>query len=255
MNERLVERLNINIQEFQEIEENIAILKLAIYQDKVRELKEKKEQELKDLIFAQATFYNQNYNDYKKQIDEILNKNDEEFSRLEEAYNEFFIIVFKIMENAILNQNIAIHNILKLKRKYDLPGKEEQEYKKIEKIIRAMIQKKLNYSVIVDECQERLKWAIRNYQNDVLKTFNYQGNLGLIVRQSFIEKIKNKIINRFSGKKKFKIYLKELKSARMNKVKSKNKKRIIKLCAVLKGFQKQIRTLRDDISVEFIKNS
>ena len=74
MNERLVERLNINIQEFQEIEENIAILKLAIYQDKVRELKEKKEQELKDLIFAQATFYNQNYNDYKKQIDEILNK-------------------------------------------------------------------------------------------------------------------------------------------------------------------------------------
>ena len=255
MNERLVERLNINIQEFQEIEENIAILKLAIYQDKVRELKEKKEQELKDLIFAQATFYNQNYNDYKKQIDEILNKNDEEFSRLEEAYNEFFIIVFKIMENAILNQNIAIHNILKLKRKYDLPGKEEQEYKKIEKIIRAMIQKKLNYSVIVDECQERLKWAIRNYQNDVLKIFNYQGNLGLIVRQSFIEKIKNKIINRFSGKKKFKIYLKELKSARMNKVKSKNKKRIIKLCAVLKGFQKQIRTLRDDISVEFIKNS
>lgn len=255
MNERLVERLNINIQEFQEIEENIAILKLAIYQDKVKELKAKKEQELKDLIFAQVTFYNQNYNDYKKQIDEILNKNDEEFSRLEEAYNEFFIIVFKIMENAILNQNIAIHNILKLKRKYDLPGKEEQDYKKIEKIIRAMIQKKLNYSVIVDECQERLKWAIRNYQNDVLKTFNYQGNLGLIVRQSFIEKIKNKIINRFSGKKKFKIYLKELKSARMNKVKSKNKKRIIKLCAVLKGFQKQIRTLRDDISVEFIKNS
>lgn len=255
MDERLVERLNKNIQEFQEIEENIAILKLAIYQDKIKELKEKKEKELKDLIIAQAIFYNQNINDYKKQIDEILNKNDDEFSRLEDAYNDFFIIVFRIMENAILNQNIVIYNILKLKRKYDLPGKDEEEYKKIHRIIRAMIQKKLNYSVIVDECQERLKWAIRSYKNDVLKTFNYQGNLGLVVRQSFIEKIKNKIINRFSGKKKFKIYLKELKSARMNKVKSKNKKRIIKLCAVLKGFQKQIRTLRDDISVEFIKNS
>lgn len=255
MNEKLVERLNVNIHDFQEIEENLAILKLAIYQDKIKELKEKKRKELVDLILSQAIFYNQNLNDYRKQIDEILNKNDEEFLRLEEAYDEFFIIVFRIMENAILNQNIAIHNILKLKRKYDLPGKNDEDYKRIDKIIRAMIQKKLNYSIIVDECQERMKWAIENYQNDVTKIFNYQGNLGLIVRQSFIEKIKNKIINRFSGKKKFKIYLKELKNGRINKIKSKNKRRIINLCAVLRGFQKQVRIVRDDISVEFIKNS
>ena len=119
MDEELIEKLNLNMRNIQEVEENIAIVNLKIFEKRKKDLKKIKTEELKRILEEEASFLNQDSEDFKEYIDPILKKNSLEFERLCMAYDDFFDLVFKMMENAILNENInpKILNITKAKYK------------------------------------------------------------------------------------------------------------------------------------------
>lgn len=253
MDEELIEKLNLNMRNIQEVEENIAIVNLKIFEKRKKDLKKIKTEELKRILEEEASFLNQDSEDFKEYIDPILKKNSLEFERLCMAYDDFFDLVFKMMENAILNENIAIVNMIKIKKKLEAPGKSEQEYKELYKVLVATAQRKINYSLIVDGCKDKLKWCVNHFEVDVKKVFEYKVNNQLALPSRLIDKIKKYFLDKLTGNRKYRVYLQEYRRFNMKRIEKKNKRKIMNLMSSLKGIREQIKFLRYGISIEYNK--
>ena len=112
---KLFEKLSENIQNLECIENEIAMLQLAINQKNVENLKEDKMNEIKEFFNQQMRIYKQNNEKYREDIEDKINKYEEQIDRLIKAYDNLYINIFKIMESAINNQKIAIANIVTLR--------------------------------------------------------------------------------------------------------------------------------------------
>ena len=71
-NVEVLNNLTKNIKDVQKIEEDISMIKLAIYKKSVEKLKKDKAAEIKKYFEEQFLYYGQDINDYKDRIDEIL---------------------------------------------------------------------------------------------------------------------------------------------------------------------------------------
>lgn len=168
---KLFEKLSENIQNLECIENEIAMLQLAINQKNVENLKEDKMNEIKEFFNQQMRIYKQNNEKYREDIEDKINKYEEQIDRLIKAYDNLYINIFKIMESAINNQKIAIANIVTLREKLNKEEINDKELQNIKNIIVACAQKKLNYAVIIDECKARIEWCIKNVQIDINEIF------------------------------------------------------------------------------------
>ena len=104
----LYEKLNLNIQSLEVIENESYKIELSIYQKIVEELKENKMNELKDFFKQQSKYYNQKSENYEEETTKNIEKYKEEIEKLIKAYDNLYINVFKIMKTASSNQKIAI---------------------------------------------------------------------------------------------------------------------------------------------------
>lgn len=254
MDENLVEKLFLNIKELENINESIATCELAIYQKNLDAIKEEKTKELNKFLKYEAKGFDQKIEDHEVMIYKILQRNNTELDKLFNVYDEFFISVLRMMENAILNQNITIVNIVNIKKKIEVPGKTAEEYSELYKILIANVQKKLNYSSIIEECLERFKWIIRNVRHDANKVFIYEYLGKPAIQDNAFEKIVKRLNNRLSGKRRYNSVLKSFYYIKMKKIMKKNKKKIIHAYAVSKGVRKQLEVTKDKITMEYNNN-
>lgn len=248
---QIFERLNENMQNLENIENEISMLQLAIYQKKIEKLKECKMNEIKEFFEQQSRFYNQKSEKYEAEIEKNINKYNEQLEKLINAYDNLYVNIFKIMQNAMNNQKIAIANIVTLKERLQDEKNNDEEKQKIKNTIIACAQKKLNYAVIIDECKARIKWCIEKVQSDINEVFKNNIYQLEIYEDNIFTKIKRIIFNKITGKSKFKIFLQNYENEYIKDIKSKNSSKVLDVISTLKGIMKQMEEVKEQISIRY----
>ena len=247
----ILEKLNENMQDLDNIENEISMLQLAMYQKNIEKLKDCKINEIREFFEQKSKFYNQKSEKYESEIEKNIKKYKEQLEKLINVYDNLYIYVFKIMQNAINNQKIAIANIATLKEKIRKEENDEEKIQNTEKIIIACAQKKLNYSVIIDECKARIMWCIENVQADINEIFRNNIYQLEVYENNIFAKMKRMISNKISGKSKFKRFLENYENEYIKDIKTKNDLRILDIISTLKGIMKQMEKVKSQISIKY----
>lgn len=248
---QIFEKLNENMQNLENVENEISMLQLAIYQKNIEKLKDCKMNEIREFFEQQSRFYNQKSEKYEYEIEKNINKYKEQLEQLINAYDNVYVNVFRIMQNAMDNQKIALANIVTLTEKLQKEKLTNEETQKIKNTIIACAQKKLNYAVIIEECRARIKWCIENVQADINEVFINNIYQLQIYEDNIFTKIKRIIFNRISGKSKFKRFLENYENEYITDIKLKNSSKILGVISTLKGVMKQMEEVKKQISMKY----
>ena len=248
---QIFEKLNENMQNLENVENEISMLQLAIYQKNIEKLKDCKMNEIREFFEQQSRFYNQKSEKYEYEIEKNINKYKEQLEKLINAYDNVYVNVFRIMQNAVDNQKIALANIVTLTEKLQKEKLTNEETQKIKNTIIACAQKKLNYAVIIEECRARIKWCIENVQADINEVFINNIYQLQIYEDNIFTKIKRIIFNRISGKSKFKRFLENYENEYITDIKLKNSSKILGVISTLKGVMKQMEEVKKQISMKY----
>ena len=148
-------------------------------------------------------------------------------------------------------QWIVKRRVIEFKKKFIRLQKEKNIEQQLQKNIIACIQKKLNYSVIIDECKARIEWCIENVKEDINQIFIIEANQLQLYKENIVSKIRRIIFNKISGKSKYKRFLENYQSEYLKDIKSKNNIKIIDILIVLKGIKKQMEETKKQISKKY----
>lgn len=247
----IFEKLNENMQNLENVENEISMLQLAIYQKKIEKLKECKINEIREFFEQQSKFYNQNSEKYEYEIEKNINNYKEQLEKLINVYDNLYVNIFKIMQNAINNQKIAIANIVTLTERLQKEKNTDEEIQKMQNTMIACAQKKLNYAVIIDECKARIKWCIENVQVDINEVFINNIYQLQIYENNIFTKIKRIIFNKISGKSKFKRFLENYENEYIKDIKAKNSLKVLDIVSTLNGIMKQMEKVKEQISIKY----
>lgn len=250
---QILEKLNENMQNLENVENEISMLQLAIYQKNTEKLKECKLNEIRGFFEQQSRFYNQKSEKYEVEIEKNINKYKEQLEKLIHVYDNLYINIFKIMQNAMNNQKIAIANIVTLTEKLKEKTHNDEEIQEIKNMIMACAQKKLDYAVMIEECKARMEWCIENVQTDINEVFINNIYQLQIYEDDIFTKIKRIIFNKISGKSKFKRFLENYENEYIKDIKTKNTSKILDVISILKGIMKQMEKVKEQISVKYQK--
>lgn len=250
---QILEKLNENMQNLENVENEISMLQLAIYQKNTEKLKECKLNEIRVFFEQQLRFYNQKSEKYEVEIEKNINKYKEQLEKLIHVYDNLYINIFKIMQNAMNNQKIAIANIVTLTEKLKEKTHNDEEIQEIKNMIMACAQKKLDYAVMIEECKARMEWCIENVQTDINEVFINNIYQLQIYEDNVFTKIKRIIFNKISGKSKFKRFLENYENEYIKDIKTKNTSKILDVISILKGIMKQMEKVKEQISVKYQK--
>lgn len=247
----IFEKLNENMQNLENVENEISMLQLAIYQKKIEKLKECKINEIREFFEQQSKFYNQKSEKYEYEIEKNINNYKEQLEKLINVYDNLYVNIFKIMQNAINNQKIAIANIVTLTERLQKEKNTDEEIQKMQNTMIACAQKKLNYAVIIDECKARIKWCIENVQVDINEVFINNIYQLQIYENNIFTKIKRIIFNKISGKSKFKRFLENYENEYIKDIKAKNSLKVLDIVSTLNGIMKQMEKVKEQISIKY----
>lgn len=248
---QIYEGLNQNIQDLENVENEIIMLQLAIYQKNIEKLKNCKMNEISELFEQQLRFYNQKSERHKGEIDTIVNKYKKQLDMLINVYDNLYINIVKIMQNAMSNQKIAVANIVTLTERLQNGNVIDEEIQETKNTIIACAQKKLNYEVIIDECNARIKWCIENVQSDINEVFTNNMYQLQIYEDNIFTKIKTIIFNKISGKSKFKRFLENYENEYIKDIKAKINLKIFDVSATLNGITKQMENVKEQIVLKY----
>ena len=248
---KIFEKLNENMQDLENVENEISMLQLAKYQKSIEKLKKCKMNEIREFFEQKSRFYNQKSEKYEHEIEKNINNYKEQLEKLINVYDNLYLNIFKIMHNAMNNQKSAIANIVTLANKLKNEENNEKEIQTTQNIIIACAQKKLNYGVIIDECNARIKWCIENAQADINEVFTNNIYQLQIYDENIFIKIKRAIFNKISGKSKFKGFLENYENEYMKGIRAKNSSKVLDRVATLSGIMKQMEEVKEQISIKY----
>lgn len=181
----------------------------AIFIKTTKEIMDKKVQILANSLEEQARFYNRNLERYEDIYDQILLKYKKQLAQIIEKYNIFYMNLQLELQEAECNQKIAITNLKKsFDRKQEMATHVKSEIlEEYNKKITACMEKKLNYDVIIKNCENEIEECSIQMQNKINTLFSDKlSQISPKERSSFgnfIRKIKNK----FTGARKFNTYV------------------------------------------------
>ena len=95
--EQLFQKINENIENLEIIENEMAMIELAIYQKSIEGMKEQKLQEIKEFFEQQAKYYYQKADKYQIEIDKNIKMYERQIEKLMNAYDKLYITTFKII--------------------------------------------------------------------------------------------------------------------------------------------------------------
>lgn len=197
--------------ELNEVEIKKSKVLAAIFQKTVNEMQKKKIESLDSNFEEQAKFYDQDLEDYEKTYQEMKDKYEEQLSEILNQYQALFVNIYLELQEAECNQKIAITNWKKscdIKQEIiDKAGSSMiEEY---ERKIEACVQKKNNYDVIIEECEDELEKCAIQMEKKVNSLFQDKSSQMFLTEIGLFGKIMNKIRNLFTGKSKFNTYVME----------------------------------------------
>ncbi len=258
MGQDTLTRLKDNLEKSAINENSLVKIQLELFNRQRQKLAKEKGQEIKEYLEGKSIYYNQKASNYEYQISEAVNLFTNEVQKIINSYDEIFICILKIMQNAQNEQKTCISNIAvlegeKLSEKTRLEDYDKDDIKNINSIISnlqfAYIQKKINLQVIVNECDSRLLWIIDNMQKDIESTYQTKEQSLAILKEtnqknSFFKKIKNL----FVGKKRYEAFLDDFKTKGLQEVQKNVNEKISYLSFLLEGIFKQIDQTKEKIN-------
>lgn len=243
-----LERLNKNLNALNDIDNEIAMIELAIYQKSLKSLKNKKVNEVKEVFKQKAEFYNQKVEKYDIEINDYIKRIQLEMDKLINSYDNLYANTFKIMANAMNEQKNAIANIVTLT---EMLHKENSNEEKIRNTITACAEEKLNYAVIIDECKARINWCTNEALNAVNEIFQNDTNKLQIYDENIFNKIKRNLVNIFVGKSSYKKFVEDYEAEYLKNIKLKIDSKILDVTATLSGIIKQMEETKKQILVKY----
>ena len=151
------ERFMEALRKLNEIESSRIILSLAIYDKKIKEIKKRKLDNIRNSLESKI------YNLPKKvkeekliQIDEIMKEYEDVIDDIISAYNTQTLKIQKYLQESEVAQKYTISEIIKLYK--DLKSNNENLTDDQKREIIKKVQTKLNYDVIIDECESRIEF-------------------------------------------------------------------------------------------------
>ena len=240
-----------NTKTLHELEKDIYMVELAIYKKSLDSLKEKKCDELDNYLKNHIRLFKQNESNYDKEIKAIKEKYNFEINRFLQAYSDFYIQVFKLMADASNEQKYTITHLLNIKNSVLESNGTVKDGEEIRKELIAIAEKKLNYTIIIEECRARIKWLIEKSQNDFEQLFSIADLDIEKYDKTFSSKIRTIFSNLFFGKNNCKKFIYEFNTSYLKKLKSNTKKNIIELFIVLDGVQKQVKMANEQIAKKY----
>lgn len=238
-----------NINNYRTLDEKNAMLMIALYQKTIEEIKSKKISEINNYFSNQLKNYNKNNDENQKLVNDLIKEYSSQIDGLVEAYDYLYNLAFNKMQQAINNQIIAIGNMVIVWEKINLATEEEK--KNLNKQLIALAQKKINYSVIIDECKARLNWCIKNVQKDLNEIFSNNFSQIVVYKNGFWDKLKRKIISWLYGNKEFIDNINSYKNTILKQIEKNNKLKMIEIIATAKGFEKQVKTVERQIKLQY----
>lgn len=248
---QIFEKLNENLYNLENVENEISMIELAIYQKSIEELKETKLNETRELFKQKAKFYNQKIEKYNYEINNNIEKYKIQIDKLINTYDNLYVNVFKIMESAINNQKIAIANIVTLTERIQKEDLKDEEVEKISNIIIACAEKKLNYAVIIEECRERIKWCIEDALDNIDEIFKNNIYQLQVYDENIINKIKRNFFNIIFGKSSYKKFVDNYDIEYLKDIKQKNNAEILDITSTTNGIIKQMEETEKQISLKY----
>lgn len=248
---QIFEKLNENLYNLDNVENEISMIELAIYQKSLEDLKDTKKDELREFFEQKAKFYNQKIEKYNYEINNNIEKYQIEIDKIINTYNNLYVNVFKIMESAINNQKIAIANIVTLTERIQKEDLKDEEIEKIRNTIIACAEKKLNYAVIIDECKARIKWCIEDALNNINEIFQNNIYQLQIYDENIINKIKRNFFNIIFGKSSYKKFIENYEFEYLKNIKQKNNSKILDITSTIKAIIKQMEETKKQISLKY----
>lgn len=247
----VLENLNENLKSLNDVENEIAMVELAIFQKNIENIKNNKLNEVRQLFEQKARLYNQKSENCKDKIESNIEKYKVQIEKIIELYENLYVTIFGIMQNAVNNQKIAIGNIVSLTQQLKNKELNDMDKEKIQETIIALAQKKINYSVIVEECKARIKWCIQISEDDLNEIFENNINQLQKRNESILIKIKTKLFNLLNGKKEYKNFVENYESKYLSKIKQKNNYKILEVVAYTKAINKQMIETKKQINVKY----
>ena len=237
----LIKKTNDNLLMLEDVNKEISMIELAIYQKSIEKIKSQKINETRDFLEKQAINYGQKYEKYQNQIISNMEKYVKKLEALVNAYDNLYLNTFKIMENARNNQKVSVANIIISEEKIN-KTENIKEKQNLQNMVIACAQKKLNYSVITDECDARIMWCIENVQKDINEIFMNNYNK-IEIRKFFFNKI--------SGKKRYADFLSNYENEYMKEISTKCNSKIFEIIATSKGVTLQMENVKKQISTKY----
>lgn len=236
-----------------EIESNKLLLWTTIYIRKCEEIKIKKIKQFKEYFESQISFYKRSSQKYSKIYDNLLTRYEKCLNDIIKQYNFFYEYIQNELVFAQTNQKIAIANFMMSKNEYTRAiqlGNVNLMDKASRKVF-ATAQKKLNYDVVIEECNLRLKKCMKESFEKLERVFDFS-NTGIDKKKkNYFERFKYFFKITFSGEKCFKNYVLEGVKRKINDIEresiSINSDTKIKMLA----FISQMEKIRFDINLVF----
>ncbi len=243
----IIEILNNNLQELSIVENEIGMLELAKYQKTIEKIKSENIKKMEKYFEEQAKIYNQKISKYQDEIEYILKEYEKQIQNIINKYDEIYLNVFKVRQNALNNQKISIANIVTITKKMNNENLKQEEKVQMESIRIACAQKKLDYSIIVEECEARIKWCTANIEKDINEIFESKIQELEIYKDDIFQKVKRILFNKITGKGKYKRVLNKYKEESLKDIQKKSKIKSKELVYTLKGIVIQMDEAKKQI--------
>lgn len=191
------------------IENDKILLWATIYTRKSENLKKQKLDELHSFFESQVKFYKRDFSKYENQIEDLERKYEDQITRIIEQYTAQYKYIQNEKIVAESNQKIAVANCI-ISKRGEKKAKEDNKdvlVAKFDKKIYATAQKKLNYDVVIDECNLRLEKCMQDTYNELNRIFNISNTSLAFSKNSLFSNIKHFFAVKFSGDNCFKKYV------------------------------------------------
>ena len=224
-----------SIEELNNVERESSYVELELYQRAAKVLYKQKVESMQRFLVEETNYYKQNVKNYTEAITKIL-----------KAYEKFYMDAFKIRQSARDNQKTCVANIAVIEKKKENCTNERliQKYSDMQTYY---AQKKLNYTVLINECTARILWCITHMEEDVLSTYNGTTSLTVVKNEiSIFHKIKMLIY----GKNYYKQFIEKIFDETIPRIMIEAKDKATMVAANEMGFLKQVKEMNKRIQDE-----
>ena len=187
------ENFKEDLKELVDIENQKQMNLALLFESSLANSKEIRLAEFKDKLYIQANYYN-TLDKYKIAIDNLVMQYKKQLDKLFDVCSTRYINIQRELSAAIQSEIIVVTNVSINKQNLE-KAVEENDSKKIHYYINkinASIQKKLDYEVIINECNKRLEDCINQLSE-------FSENIKITEKVEMVEEKKGKIYRFFNN--------------------------------------------------------